>query len=81
MEAGKRADAIVVRLEQLHSSPQPDIVSALVYSAVASDVCATVIDGQVLMRDSKLLVMNEASVIEDANREASALAERAGVIG
>jgi hypothetical protein len=39
------------------------------------------IDGQVLIRDGELLSMNEAGVIEDANREASALAERAGVIG
>jgi len=79
LEAGKRADLIVVNLDQLHSSPQRDVVSNLVYSAVASDVRTTIIDGQVLMRDGELLSMNEASVIEDANREASALAERAGI--
>jgi 5-methylthioadenosine/S-adenosylhomocysteine deaminase len=79
LEAGKRADVIVVSLDQLHSTPQRDTVSALVYSAVASDVRATIIDGQVLMRDGELLSMNEASVIEEANREASALAQRAGV--
>ncbi len=81
LEAGKRADVIVVGLDQLHSSPQRDIVSALVYSAVASDVSATIIDGQVLMRERKLLMMNEASMIEDANREAKSLTERAGIAG
>jgi 5-methylthioadenosine/S-adenosylhomocysteine deaminase len=81
LEAGKRADAIVVSLDQLHSSPQRDIVSALVYSAVASDVRATVIDGQVLMRDGELLTMNEAGVIEEANREAKSLTERALTAG
>ncbi|HMG72275.1 MAG TPA: 5'-deoxyadenosine deaminase [Pyrinomonadaceae bacterium] len=81
VEAGKRADVIVVKLDQLHSSPQRDVVSALVYSAVSSDVRTTIIDGQMLMRDGDLLTMNEASVIGDANREASALAERAGVRG
>jgi 5-methylthioadenosine/S-adenosylhomocysteine deaminase len=79
IEAGKRADLIVVNLDELHSTPRRDIVSALVYSAVASDVRATVIDGKVLMRDGELLTMNEASVIEEANREASALAKRAGL--
>src|SRR5258708_3976877 len=79
LEAGKCADVIVVNLNQLHSTPQSDVVSALVYSAVASDVLATVIDGQVLMRDGKLLAMNEAGVIKEANREASTLAERAGI--
>jgi 5-methylthioadenosine/S-adenosylhomocysteine deaminase len=79
IEAGKSADVIVVSLDQLHSSPSRDIVSALVYSALASDVRATVIEGRVLMRDGELLTMNEASVIEEANREASALAKRAGL--
>lgn len=80
LEAGKRADAIVVSLDQLHSSPQRDVVSALVYSALASDVRTTITDGQVLMRNRDLLTLNEASVLEEANREASTLAERAGVI-
>jgi 5-methylthioadenosine/S-adenosylhomocysteine deaminase len=79
LEAGKRADLIVVNLDRLHSSPQRDVVSTLVYSAVSADVRTTIVDGQVLMRDGELLTMNEASVIEDANRESSALAERAGL--
>ena len=81
IEAGKRADVIVVSLNQLHSTPAGDIVSALVYSTVAADVRTTVIDGQVLMRDSELLTMNEAGVIEEANREAKSLTERAGIAG
>jgi 5-methylthioadenosine/S-adenosylhomocysteine deaminase len=81
IEGGKRADVIVVSLNQLHSTPPGDIVSALVYSAVASDVRATVIDGQVLMRDGELLTTNEAGVIEEANREAKSLTERAGIVG
>ncbi len=80
LEVGKRADVIVLKLDQLHSSPQPDVVSALVYAAVASDVRTTIIDGQVLMRDGELLTLNEKSVLEDANREARALAKRAGMI-
>ena len=79
LEVGKRADVIVVDLDQLHSTPPGDVVSALVYSAVAADVRATVIDGQMLMRDRDLLTLNEASVIEEANREANALAKRAGL--
>src|SRR5439155_1142155 len=79
LEEGKRADVIVVNLDQLHSSPHQDIVSTLVYSSQGSDVRATIIDGQVLMRDGELLTLNEANVIEEANREASGLAERAGV--
>jgi 5-methylthioadenosine/S-adenosylhomocysteine deaminase len=80
LEMGKRADVIVVDLARPHSSPQREnVVSALVYSAGSSDVRTTIIDGRVVMRDRELLTLNEAEVIEEANREAGALAERAGL--
>jgi len=79
LETGKRADVIVVDLNRPHSSPRGDVVSTLVYSAQPSDVRATVIDGQSAMRDGELVTLNEARVIEEANHEASALAERAGL--
>jgi 5-methylthioadenosine/S-adenosylhomocysteine deaminase len=79
IEVGKRADVIVVDLNESHSTPAIDPVSALVYSANASDVRASVIDGRIVMRDRKLMTLNEATVIDDANREAAALFERAGI--
>jgi 5-methylthioadenosine/S-adenosylhomocysteine deaminase len=79
LEVGKRADVIVVDLAQLHSSPQTDVVSSLVYSAEASDVRTAIIDGRIVMRDRKLLSLDESSVIENANREAAALIVRAGL--
>jgi 5-methylthioadenosine/S-adenosylhomocysteine deaminase len=79
IEAGKRADVIVVDLNESHSAPATDAVSALVYSANASDVRASVIDGQIVMRERKLMTLNEAMVIEGANREAEALFARAGI--
>src|SRR5947209_2303501 len=80
LEVGKRADVIIVNLDCLHSTPRPaNIVSAIIYSAQASDVQTVIIDGRLIMRDRKLLTMNEREVIEEANREASLLRERAGV--
>jgi 5-methylthioadenosine/S-adenosylhomocysteine deaminase len=80
LETGKRADVIVVDVAQLHSSPRhDDVVSALVYSAVAADVRTTIIDGRVLMRDGELLALDENVVIDEANREADALRARAGI--
>jgi cytosine/adenosine deaminase-related metal-dependent hydrolase len=77
IEIGKRADVIVVDLECLQTSPAPDVVSALVYSAQPADVRATIIDGQVVMREGELTLMNEATVLADAKREAAQLRERA----
>jgi len=79
LEVGKRADAIVVDLNRSHSTPVSDVVSTLVYSAQASAVCTAIIDGRMVMRDGELTTLDEASVIEEANREASALQDRAGL--
>src|SRR5437660_1407544 len=59
IETGKRADVIVVDLNRLHTAPKADIISTLVYSVQASDVRATIIDGQVVMRDRELSTLNE----------------------
>lgn len=77
LEAGKRADIIVVELGGLHSAPRyrynPDaIYSYLVYTARNSDVRHTVIDGRVLLRDHQLLTVDSQAVIG----RAQAIADR-----
>ena len=77
IEVGKKADLSVVRLDRLHSTPASDVVSALVYSAEANDVDSVIIDGEVVMRDQKLLTIDEAQTVTIANVEAEKLMERA----
>jgi 5-methylthioadenosine/S-adenosylhomocysteine deaminase len=79
LEVGKRADVIVVALNQTHSAPANEVVSSLVYTAQPSDVLATIVQGSIVMRDGALLTLNESEVLEDANREASAMTKRAGI--
>lgn len=79
LEIGKRADVIVVDLNQAHSSPITNVVSSLVYSSQPGDVRTTIVDGKVVMRDRELLSLNESNVISEANREAMALAKRARI--
>ena len=80
LEMGKRADVIVVNLESLHSTPHArDLVSALVYSAETSDVQSVIIDGKMVMKDRKLLTLDEKAILADAERESSGLMERAGI--
>ena len=79
LEAGKLADVTVVNLNELHSSPYSDPISALVYSAQTADVRSVVIAGRLVMNDRKLLTLNEESVLKDANRERVELLKRAGI--
>jgi 5-methylthioadenosine/S-adenosylhomocysteine deaminase len=80
LEIGKRADVIVVNLDSLHSTPHArDLVSALVYSAQTADVQSVVIDGEIVMKDRKLLTFDERAIFADSARESSELINRAGI--
>lgn len=77
IEVGKKADLAVVRLDTLHAEPGGDVVSRLVYSAVASDVTDVVIDGRRVVTHGELETLDAAAVLEDARREATRLRKRA----
>ncbi len=77
LEAGKRADVAIVRLDRVHMTPAAEVVSTLVYAAEATDVDTVMVDGQLLMRDRKLLTLDEADVVSRANAEAKELMNRA----
>jgi 5-methylthioadenosine/S-adenosylhomocysteine deaminase len=81
LEVGKRADVAIVRLDRLHTAPEADVVSSLVYAATASNVQSVIIDGREVMRDRTLLTLEEAAVIAEANAEAELLMGRAGLTG
>jgi 5-methylthioadenosine/S-adenosylhomocysteine deaminase len=72
LQEGARADVITVDLSEAHSVPSSDdVVAALVYSAQSRDVRDVVVNGQILMRERRLLTIDESSVIAAA-RTASA---------
>ena len=79
LEAGKRADVIVVRLNESHVTPRTELASTLVYATQATDVDTVIIDGQVVMRERRLLTIDETETIAVANREKEELLQRAGL--
>jgi len=68
LEIGKKADVIIVNFEKPHLYPKTSIISHLVYSARASDVDTTIVDGKILMKNRKVKTVNEASVLEEAQK-------------
>ena len=76
IEVGKRADLILVRLEDAHNQPINDLFSQLVHCAKASDVHTTIVNGDILMSDRKLKLMDEKQVVENAKKANTDLTER-----
>jgi 5-methylthioadenosine/S-adenosylhomocysteine deaminase len=68
LEPGKRADVILIDLSAAHLTPLYNLYSHLVYATKASDVSDVVVNGRILMRNRRLLTLNEESTKSAARR-------------
>jgi 5-methylthioadenosine/S-adenosylhomocysteine deaminase len=66
LEAGKRADLLVVSMASARQTPMYDPVSHIVYVTHGDDVQTTIVNGKVLMRDRKVLTLDRRQVLADA---------------
>ncbi len=76
LEAGKRADLIVLDLDRLHNVPAfghdaNGIYSQIVYASKSTDVVDVMCNGRWLMRHRALLTLDERELREAARGEAS----------
>lgn len=76
---GKAADIAVVDLDRPHLRPLFDPVSHLVYSAKGSDVKHVVVNGFAIVRDGRLLTVDEARLRERVRSKALDIARDLGV--
>lgn len=71
LEAGKRADLILVDTNPLHNTPRfkrdpHNAYAQLVYASKSTDVTDVMVNGKWLMRDRQLLTINEKELIAQA---------------
>jgi 5-methylthioadenosine/S-adenosylhomocysteine deaminase len=66
LAAGKRADLITLGLNGARETPMFDPVSHIVYVAHGDDVRSVMVNGKFLMRDRKMLTLDESRIISDA---------------
>jgi len=70
LATGKRADLLVVSMSSARQTPMYDPVSHLVYVSRGDDVKTTIVNGKILMRDRRMLTLNERQVLADARAQA-----------
>jgi 5-methylthioadenosine/S-adenosylhomocysteine deaminase len=66
LEPGKRADLLVIDRDTLNQIPLYNVYSDLVYATKAADVETVIINGRLVMRNRRLLTLNEAAIKTDA---------------
>jgi len=63
LEAGKKADIIVLDMNKPHLTPMYHEYSHLVYAVSGADVDTVIINGRLVMQNRRLLTINENEVM------------------
>jgi 5-methylthioadenosine/S-adenosylhomocysteine deaminase len=75
LEAGKKADVILLDFDKPHLTPRHNIVSHLVYAAHSSDVDTVIVNGRVLLRGGEFTALDAAQISAQAQESATRLAK------
>jgi 5-methylthioadenosine/S-adenosylhomocysteine deaminase len=66
LEVGKKADFVMLNLNVPNAVPMYDVYSQIVYALKASEVETVVVGGKILLKDGKLLTVDEAKAMAKA---------------
>jgi 5-methylthioadenosine/S-adenosylhomocysteine deaminase len=78
IEAGKRADLVLIGLREPRAHPLYGVYSQLVYALKASDVRHVFVNGRLLVRDRQLLTIDLAGVVAKADQYRAQIARSIG---
>ncbi len=79
LEPGKKADLLLINLDVPNAVPMYDVYAQLAYALKASDVETVVIGGRFVMRDRKLLTVDEQQAIGKAREYKNKIAASLGL--
>jgi len=79
LEAGKKADLILIDINQPHIQPTHNLVNTLIEVVTSRDVTHTIVDGQLLMKDRQVLTMDEEKILFESSHAMKELSVRANI--
>lgn len=79
IEVGKRADLAILDMRKPHLVPNWMPVHRLVYEATGADVNTVIVGGTVVMEDRIVCGVDETAALDEGDRHARLLVERAGL--
>ena len=68
LAVGKKADIVAVDMDRPHLYPAFEPLPMLTYSAQASDVCMTMVDGRILYENGEYLTIDRDKALYDAKQ-------------
>jgi 5-methylthioadenosine/S-adenosylhomocysteine deaminase len=79
LAVGAKADLTLMNLNAVHAQPVADPLAALVYSLRGSDVKHLIVDGRLLIDNTRCVDIDELALLDECRARAAHLARRAGV--
>jgi len=79
LEVGKKADIILISLNEPHGVPLYDIYAQIAYSLKGNDVRTVIIGGKVVMQDHIMLTVDERKVMDKAREYGKAVKASLGM--
>ncbi|XP_021745539.1 uncharacterized protein LOC110711467 [Chenopodium quinoa] len=79
LEVGKKADIVIIDPCSWTMAPIHDCISSLVYSMRTENIISVICNGKWIMKDKKILNVDEKEIILQAKKASKELLERAGI--
>jgi len=78
LEAGKKADLIMLDLNDITMTPKKSCISNIVYSANTSAVHTVMVNGKILLKEGHFTSLDEQAIYCSANATLDCLSEKSG---
>lgn len=80
LEPGKKADLTIINPNTVDMLPLHDVIANLVTSMSGRNIESVICNGKWIMKDKKVLSLDEESIIKEAKERASFIVKRAGIV-
>lgn len=65
IKAGKKADIIIINIDNIETFPSPDLITNIVHNMDSGNVDTTIVNGKILMEDHKLTISVDEKKIKE----------------
>ena len=77
VEEGKKADVILLNIDQPHIQPTQNLLNTIVEAANGHDVTDSIIDGRLVMKNREVLTLDEEKICFEAQKHMEEIIKRA----
>ncbi|GGB39108.1 amidohydrolase [Lentibacillus populi] len=79
IEVGKKADLILVDIDQPHISPTYNMINTIVEAVNGNDVVDSIIDGKIVMKNREVLTLDEEHILYESKKGMKFMVEKTGI--